>query len=282
MIVYLNGQYIPKEQATISIMDRGFLFGDGIYEVIPSFDGQLFGFDEHMERLEQSLAAIHMKPPLSRDSWKKICQTLLEKNNNKTGTHNLYLQITRGADDSRDHAIPHHLTPTVVAFCTHSKAKSTNQLDQGFHAITLDDTRRKENYIKAITLLPNILLYEKARQAGAIEALLVRNKNVLECTSSNFFIVKDNTLYTPPLNKHILGGVTRHLILEVAKENNIAYRETHITMAMLHNADEVWVTGSSKGICPITTLDDKIVGAGKAGPMWHIVHEEYVKKTKSN
>lgn len=282
-IVYLNGKFLPQEQATVSIMDRGFLFGDGIYEVVPVFDGHLFGFEEHMERFDRSLNSICMKNPLSHDQWKTVLTTLIEKNDKSVGTYNCYCQVTRGADETRSHTFPEHLAPTTVAFLTPSKSIPFEVAEKGFSAITLDDTRRRDCHIKAITLLPNILQMQLAKSKGAIEAILIRNNEVLECTSSNIFIVKDGVLLTPPLSDFILSGVTRHVIIELAKKNNIPIKEISIKPEMLFSADEVWVTGSSKEICPIVKINDQMIGNGKTGPLWKkmaVLYHDYKELRK--
>lgn len=267
-IVYLNGEYIPQKNATVSIMDRGFLFGDGIYEVIPVFNEKFFGFDEHMERMEKSLHAIQIKNPHTHQEWKIIFETLLAKNKKTTGNHSCYCQVTRGADVSRNHTFPDHLKPTVVAFITSFKSHTISECEKGFSAITSDDTRHRNCFIKAINLLPNILQMQKAKSVGAIESILIRNNEVVECTSSNIFIVKNNQLMTPPLSHNILSGITRGLIIQLAKENNIVCIETKITPSMLKNADEIWVTGSIKEICPIVNVDGQMIGDGKVGAVW--------------
>lgn len=267
-IVYLNGQYVPQENATISIMDRGFLFGDGVYEVIPVFDSAFFGLKEHIARLEKSLQAIQIHPPHTMLEWETIFNTLLEKNGKTSGNHSCYCQVTRGADVTRSHTFPSDLKPTVVAFILPFKSTERDQLEQGFSAITVNDSRHRDCYIKAITLLPNILHMQKAKTAGAIEAILIRNNEVLECTSSNIFIVKNNVLMTPPLSPNILSGITRQLILKLAKDNHISCIETKITPEMLNTADEVWVTGSVKEVCPIVSIDQHPIADGKVGPLW--------------
>jgi D-alanine transaminase len=274
-IIYLNGQYLPQKDAKISVLDRGFLFGDGVYEVVPVYNGHIIGLTQHLDRLKISLELIHMTAPLSKKQWQNVFDTLLEKNDKLQGTHGIYLQVTRGDETTRSHAIPTNYQPTVVAFMVESKARQGKELSNGFSAITLDDTRRRDCNIKAITLLPNILLYEEARRANASEAILIRNGEALEGTSSNLFIVKDQTILTPPLNSYILGGVTRELIIHLANANNLPLNEKTITEQMLHDADEIWLTGSSKEILPITTLNEKPVGTGKAGPVWQRMFEHY-------
>ncbi|EKD91737.1 MAG: hypothetical protein ACD_29C00411G0002 [uncultured bacterium] len=267
-IVYLNGNFIAQNEACVSIMDRGFLFGDGIYEVVPIFDGKPFGFDEHMARMEKSLAAIQIKNPLTHSEWRKILETLVIQNNKKIGNHALYCQITRGAGETRTHSFSSDLKPTVVAFLTPGSTHSVTELSRGFSAISVDDSRRRDCYIKAIALLPNILHMQEAKLKGAIEAILIRNDETTEGTSSNLFIVKNKKILTPPLSCHILSGITRDLIIRLAKENNISIEEVKITSNMLKTADEIWVTGSVKEICPIVVLNEKPVGDGKVGAIW--------------
>ena len=279
-IVYLNGKYLPQEKATISIMDRGFLFGDGVYEVVPVFNGQFFGFDEHMDRMAKSLEAIQIKNPHTHQEWKTIFENLLIQNGKTTGNHSCYCQITRGADVTRNHTFPDNLTPTVVAFITAFKTTTLEQLEKGFSAITSEDTRHLNCFIKATNLLPNILQMQKAKSMGAVETILIRNGEVLECTSSNVFIAKNNQLMTPPLTPNILSGITRQLIIQLAKENGIDCIETSITPAMLKAADEVWVTGSVKEICPIVAIDGQMIGDGKVGPIWKRIVALYEKQKR--
>lgn len=274
-IVYLNGQFIPQESATISIMDRGFLFSDSVYEVIPVFSGKMLGFHEHMQRLDRSLEAIEMKPIFDSEKWLDIFKSLLEKNHITNQTCAIYLQITRGADAVRAHAIPENLAPTVVAFLSALKSVSPEQCRQGFSAITHDDLRRRSCYIKGTALLPNVLAYTKASRAGAAEAILIRDNFALEGTSSNLFIAKNGLIITPPITETILAGVTRALVLRLAKENQLQIEEKPIPKNELFNADEIWMTGSGKEICPITTLDGKAVGNGQVGPICKKIIELY-------
>lgn len=280
-IIYLNGEYVTKENAKISIMDRGFLFGDGVYEVIPVFDGHMLGLTEHLQRLEKSLNAIELPTPLTQAEWATVLNTLLEKNKQTSATLNLYLQVTRGAEEFRHHDFPNVTKPTIIAFCMPVTPKSRNILSLGFSAITLEDTRRRDCSIKTINLLPNILLYEQAKRTGSIEAILIRDGFALEGTSSNLFIVTNNELWTPPLSDHILHGVTRQLIINLAHDNKIPCWEKNISTSLLQKADEIWVTGSSKEICPIVQLNDKPVGTGKTGPLWHRMMKLYEQHKQS-
>ena len=275
-IVYLNGKYIEKKNATVSIMDRGFLFGDSVYEVIPAYNNKLVGGEEHFARLQQSLAAICMDTPFENfTALKTIAHALLTKNQLTSTYCGLYIQITRGEEEHRNHRIPEALPLTVVMFCMPATLKTHSELSKGFKAITHHDTRREENFIKSTALVSNVMLLHKAREVGAVETILLRNNEVLECTASNLFIVSDGILMTPPLSEFILAGVTRSLILKFANDNDIKTKECIITEDMLNNADEIWVTGSIKEIYPIITLNNHSVGDGKVGPAWQTLYKLY-------
>lgn len=280
-IVYLNGSFVPQEKATISIFDRGFLFGDGIYEVIPAHDGHLIAFEKHIHRLNDGLEKLLMPIPLSDQEWKSVIKQLLELNEKIQGVHSIYIQVTRGAEETRRHALPKDCKPTVVAFLTKAITQARQDLINGFSAITLEDTRRRDCSMKAINLLPNILLHDQAHRAGAAEAILLRDGNAVEGTSSNLFIVLDGKIITPPLNSFILGGVTRELVLQLAEQNRLPFSEENITESMLHSAHEIWVTGSSKEIYPIVKLNGKPVGDGMVGPIWHQMMDYYEQHKQS-
>lgn len=274
-IVYLNGQFIPEESATISIMDRGFLFSDSVYEVVPVFSGKMLGFVEHMERLDRSLAAIEISPVFPLEKWREIFKTLLNKNEIARQNCMIYLQVTRGADTVRNHLLSENIKPTVVAFISALKSPTPEKLREGFAAITHDDLRRRSCFIKGTALLPNILAYTKAQRDGAAEAILIRDDQALEGTTSNLFIVKNGVIVTPPVTETILAGVTRALIIRLAKENNLKIEEKPISKEALFSADEIWMTGSGKEVCPITKLDGKPVGSGRVGPICLTIMEYY-------
>jgi len=263
--VFLNGDFLPEEQASISPLDRGFIFGDGVYEVIPVYNGHLFRLDEHLQRLSNSLSSVHITAPYNNDEWPQLLNKLATQNGG--GNLSLYLQITRGIAQ-RDHAFPHDTRPTVFAMCNALHPVSEVIQHDGVKAITLDDTRWKNCHIKSISLLPNILLRQQALDNGAAEAILVRDNNVTEGAASNLFIVSDGTLITPPKGSKLLPGITRDLILELALNNNIPMRETEISMAALTAADEIWLSSSTKEIIPVTQLNETPVGNGKPGALW--------------
>ncbi len=267
-IVYLNGKFLPLDQAFVPVLDRGFIFGDGVYEVIPAYGGRLFRFQHHLDRLEHSLAGIRLANPLTHDEWARLLTELIEHNANADiPDQYIYFQVTRGVA-KRDHAFPKGVPATVFAMSNPLPAPATNLADAGVAAITLDDIRWQWCQIKAIALLPNILLRQQALDNGAAEAILIRNGEATEGAASNLFIVKDNTIITPPTGPKLLPGITRDLILELAAANGIACKEDLIMNPDLRDADEVWLTSSTKEILPVTKLDGVDVGAGKPGPMW--------------
>ncbi|WP_446810167.1 D-amino acid aminotransferase [Methylomonas sp. 2BW1-5-20] len=260
--VYLNGEYLPLADAKVSVLDRGFLFGDGVYEVIPAYRGRLFRLEDHIARLNNSLNGIRLPLPHSVTDWEAIFRPLLENDIDQS----VYLQITRGYAPKRDHGFPEQVVPTIFAMS--SELKPFAGRTSGIKAVTLDDTRWQRCNIKAITLLGNILLRQEAIDQGGAEAILVRNGYVVEGAASNLFAVLDSELITPPKSHEILPGITRDVILELAAANNIPFREDVIALEALENASEVWVTSSIREIVPVVELDGRLIGNGKPGPIW--------------
>lgn len=273
-IVYLNGNFLPIEEASISVLDRGFLFGDGVYEVIPVFNGKLFRAAQHLKRLEKSLAAIEIPLPYTQTQWLELFTNLLHKNEHQGQNQAIYLQVTRGIAE-RTHFFPEEYQPTVFIQTTTFTPVSLSELSKGAQAITVTDNRWHLCSIKAITLLPNVLASQKAKTQKSKEAIFIRNNFAIEGTSSNLFIVKNGTLITPALSDELLPGITRELILELARQHHVPYREESISEKDLRNADEIWMTGSLKEVLPITELDGHAVGDGKVGPLWHTFIKYY-------
>ena len=266
---YFNGEYGPLEDIRISPLDRGFLFGDGVYEVIPVYAGRLFRAGAHLDRLERSLSAIRIEDPLGRSGWNGLLEELVERNGG--GHQAVYLQVTRGAAP-RDHAFPGDVAPTVFAMTRLVAVKSDTQ---PWQAVVRPDIRWLRCDIKSVALLPNVLLRQEAEDAGASETIMVRDGLVTEGTSSNVFVVRGDSVHTPAKSTHILGGVTRDLLLELAGEAGIDCREEPITEAQLRSAREIWVTSSTKEVVPVTRLDGEAVGEGVPGPLWQRVHGLY-------
>ena len=265
MTVFLNGKFLPESQAHISVLDRGFIFGDGIYEVIPVYGGKLFRFNEHMSRLQNSLDAIKITNPLSTIEWEKTLAELIHLNGD--GDQSLYLQVTRGSA-KRDHALPENPTPTVFAMCNELKPLAAEIINEGVAAIAIGDIRWSRCHIKATSLLPNILLRQEALDQGAAEAILIRDNQATEGAASNLFAVIAGIITTPPKGPMLLPGITRDLVLELAKNNDFPCQEKTISLTELRQADEIWLTSSTKEILSVTKLDGKHIADGKPGPLY--------------
>jgi D-alanine transaminase len=261
-LVYLNGDFMPLSEARVPVLDRGFIFGDGIYEVIPVYGKRLFRLDEHLDRLNNSLDATRIPNPYPESEWKKILSQLVMKN--EAEDQSVYLQVTRGVA-KRDHAFPDKITPTVFMMSNTLAVTSEDAFNKGVAAITLDDIRWQYCNIKAITLLPNILLRQTAIDEGAQEAILVRGGEVTEGSASNIFIVIDGIIKTPPKSSRLLPGITRDLIVELAHKNNLKCVEANFSRTELEAADEIWLTSSMKEVMPIVKLNDEPVADGKPG-----------------
>ncbi|MDB9751583.1 aminotransferase class IV [Gammaproteobacteria bacterium] len=267
--VYLNGEFKPLSAASINVLDRGFTFGDGVYEVIPIFNRTIFCFDEHMQRLENSLEAIFMDNPYSSIQWRSIFEELIETI--EESEQSMYLQITRGVTE-RDHDITIAKNPTIFVMPRPIEKKN---FSVGINAITHEDIRWQYCDIKAITLLPSVLLRYKANQQGAKEAILIRDGYITEGAASNVFICKNGEVLTPLKDKYVLPGITRDLVVEILANNNITHLETVISEKELLNADEVWITSSTWEIVPVTQLNNLPVGTGETGALWKKVDDLY-------
>jgi D-alanine transaminase len=272
-ITYLNGEYLPTAVAQISPLDRGFIFGDGVYEVFQVLNGQIHYLEPHIERLNQSLINIHMNPPHSLKEWQQILNTLVEKNGG--GDFSLYLQVTRGFEPIRKQHIPEKMTPTIFATCFPNRPLSKAELRKGFKAISVTDIRWKYCHIKTTARLAYILMFEEARLKSVDEGIIVHEGYALEGTSSNFFIVKNGVLKTPPKSNAILPGIIRDVILELANKHNISFQEIDIPEAELAAADELWISSSVRGIYPILEFNGQAVGSGKPGPVWEKMWDLY-------
>jgi D-alanine transaminase len=275
--VFLNGTFMSAAQASISPMDRGFLFADGVYEVIPAFNGVLFRLNEHLLRLQRSLSALQIQNPHSAQVWQALCKELLVRNGR--GNSSVYLQITRGAPEKRDHGFPvPPAQPTVFMATSPIPASSISDsaAAPGAAAIVADDIRWGRCDIKAIALLPNIMLRQQAIAAGAAEAILVRDGLVTEGSSTNVFLVKDGEIATPPCSRMILAGVTRELVVELCRQHELPLAEQEIPRERLYDADEIWVTSSSKDALPIVSLDGHPVGSGRPGPRWRALAQHFL------
>jgi len=272
--VYLNGEFMPLEQACVPVMDRGFLFGDGVYEVIPAYGGRLFRLPHHLHRLHNSLTAVRIPNPLTETEWREVLTQLVRWN--KSEDQSVYLQVTRGVQQKRDHAFSGQpLKPTVFAMSNPLQAPATVPLTTGIKAVSLDDVRWQHCNIKAITLLPNVLSRQEAIDKGAAEAILIRNGYAIEGAASNLFIVRQGMIITPPNSHLLLPGITRDLLVELAATHARPYRTADITLEELRQADEIWLTSSTRELLPVVELDGKPVGNGQPGPIYRDMHRLY-------
>ncbi len=276
-IAYLNGEYMPLEEARVSPMDRGFLFGDGIYEVVPAYGGRMVGFGPHIQRMRDGLNAVEIKLDWSQEKWREICTNLLEKNGN--GNLGIYLHVTRGADSKRHHAYPEGVTPTVFGYAFEIPPPPIPERDK-IHPYTCStghDKRWHHCNIKSISLLGNVMHFQQGHRQGDSEILLYNDANELtECGACNAYIVKDGVVATPPLDNQILPGITRQILLAVLRaDGSIPVEERVIKMDEVWDADEVWISSSSKEVVPVVRLDGKPVGDGKPGPVWEKAAQLY-------
>lgn len=269
-IVFLNGAYLPMAEAKISPMDRGFLFGDGIYEVIPSYGGQMVGFIPHIDRMNNGMAAIGLNFGWSHEQWRAVCDQLMEQNG--CGNLGLYLHVSRGADTKRFHAYPENIEPTVFAFAFEiPPAPIADKTKVTVYKVAISrDLRWERCHIKSTALLGNVMHFQQGYEQGANETLLFNERNELtEASACNAYIVKDGVVVTPPLDHQILPGITRYMLLDLLrKEGSIPVEERVVTMDEVLDADEVWVSSSSKEIVPVVEVDGKPVGKGEIGDVW--------------
>jgi len=271
-MIYLNGDFMPLEEARIPVLDRGFIFGDGVYEVIPVYSHKPFRLAEHLLRLQHSLDGIRLQNPHSDDEWSRLVEQIIVRN--ESDDQYLYLHVTRGVA-KRDHAFPKGVMPTVFIMSNPLLAPPREWLVNGVAAITASDNRWLRCDIKAISLLPNVLLRQMAVDAGAVETVLLREGFMTEGAASNIFVVKNDTLLAPPKNHLMLPGITYDVVLELAAAHNVPHEVRAISEYEVRTAQELLLTSSTKEIMAITHLDGKPVGDGKPGSMFALLHQLY-------
>lgn len=271
---YVNGKFVSLDEKVIPIDERGHQFGDGVYEVIRFYGGKPFMLAEHLERLMKSAKAIRLPVTQSADDFRQIIFTAVEKSG--LSDCYVYLQITRGI------AKRNHLFPDVPVSVTMTVREATplaaEVREKGVSAITREDERWANCYIKSLNLLPNILAKQEAHDAGAFEAILIRDGVVTEGSSSNVFIVKNGTVITPPLSKHILAGITRMAVLNILKETGIPYEEKNFSEKELLGADEVFITSTTSEVLPVVSINGLPVGSGKPGELTKRIYKEFQKR----
>lgn len=271
-MVFLSGRFLPIEEARVPVLDRGFIFGDGIYEVVPVYSRVPFRLEEHLARLERSLAAVGIRNPLSRAQWRETIQKIIDAQDFED--QGVYFQVTRGVA-KRDHAFPKDAEPTVFVMANPLVPPAREAVEKGGRAVSAEDFRWLRCDIKSTSLLGNCLLRQVSAEAGATETILFRDGKLTEASSSNVFIVKGGTIFSPPKSHLILPGITYDVVVELAQANGMPLVFRDVTRDGVFAADELWVTSSSKEVFPIVELDGRRIGDGKPGPVFRRMHQLY-------
>ncbi len=275
-LCYLNGEYLPLSQAKVSVLDRGFIFGDGVYEVVPVYGRKLFRFDEHMARLSRSLGKVRIENPLDRAQWLEKARHLVSAQ--AAEDQLVYLQVTRGVA-WRDHVMPAGTQPTVFMMASPMKPATPEQRHHGVACVTARDFRWERGDIKSISLLGNVLARQMSADHGAAETIMFRNGFLTEASASNVWIVHEGAVLGPPKSEHVLEGIRYELIRELCEEEGIAYNLRPIPETEVLAADEIMLSSATKEVLPVTTLDDNPVGhgtlRGKPGPVYARLYQAY-------
>ncbi len=275
LMIYLNGSFMPIEEARIPVLDRGFMFGDGVYELIPVYSRRPFRLREHLRRLQHSLDGIRLENPHPEEQWANLIRQVIDSNEGED--QSVYLQVTRGVA-KRDHAFPKGVAPTVFIMSSSLATPPRELLAAGVPAITASDNRWMRCDIKAIALLPNVLLRQLAVDAGAVETVLLRDGFLTEGSASNIFVVRGGALLAPPKSHLMLPGITYDVVLELARNGRLPCEVREVPETELRSADEILLTSSTKEVMPITVLDGKPVGGGQPGPVFrrlYLLYQEY-------
>ena len=271
---YVDGAFLPLAEARVSPMDRGFLFGDGAYEVIPVYSRRAFRLDEHVARLGNTLAAMRLANPHGADEWKAIILEIIARN--PWDDQSVYLQVTRGADTRRNHAFPGpEVKPTVFLMSEPLVTPSAEQLATGIAAVSAADIRWLRCDLKTVSMLANCLLRQHAIDHGCMETVLFRDSFLTEGAASSIFVCKDGVLLVPPKSHLMLPGITYDVVLELARRHGMKHEVREVLEAEVRSADELWMTSSTKEVLPITSLDGRAVGDGKPGPMGRQMYAWY-------
>ena len=271
-MVFLNGKFMPVEEARVPVLDRGFIFGDGVYELVPVYSRVAFRMDEHLARLERSLAAVRIRNPYSRAEWREIILQLIAKQ--PFEDQGIYFQVTRGVA-KRDHAFPKDVAPTVFIMSNPLVNPPRQLVELGASAVTAIDDRWHRCDIKSISLIGNCLLRQVSAEVGAVETLLFRDGKLTEASASNVFVVQRGVILSPPKSNLILPGITYDVIVELAQGAGLPLEFRDVTEDEVRSADEIWVTSSSKEVLAIVTLDGKPVGDGKPGAVFRRMYGLY-------
>jgi D-alanine transaminase len=274
---YLNGAYTPLNEAKVSVLDRGFIFGDGVYEVLPVYAGRVFRFEQHMARLERSLSEMRIANPLARDAWLQITMQLIAGRASDATTaanYLIYFQITRGVA-LRDHAMPQDITPTVFGMCTVMTPANAAARAQGVACVTADDFRWQKAHIKSTSLLGSVFARQISVDAGAVETVMFRGAYLSEAASSNVWIVKNGTVYGPPKDNWVLEGIRYGLIEELCQARGIDFKLQRISREEVFGCDELLLSSATKEVLPVTLLDGKAIADGVPGPIYQQLYAAY-------
>ncbi len=272
-IVYLNGQFVPQAEARVSVMDRGFLFADGAYELVPVYSRRPFRLAEHLRRLQHTLDALRIPNPRTDAEWTDLIHDLVARN--APDDQSIYLQVTRGADVRRDHAFPQVVQPTVFMLSSPLVTPGAEVRARGIAARTASDIRWLRCDLKTLALLANCLLKQEGLDAGCAETILLRDGFLSEGTASNIFVVRQGRLLTPPKSHLMLAGITYDVVLELAARHGMPHEVREIAERELRTADELWMTSSTREVLAITSLDGQPVGDGRPGPMAAQMYDWY-------
>ncbi len=270
--VYLNGEWLPPGEARVSVLDRGFMLGDGVYELIPVYLRKPFRLDEHLARLQRSLDGIRLANPLSGAQWRDVLEQVVARH--EADDQSVYLQVTRGAAP-RDHAFPAGATPTVLVMSSPLIRPDPAQFEHGVCAVSAEDIRWRRCDLKTLNLLPNVLAKQKAVDAGCVECIMFRDGVLTEGAASNIFVVRGGLILAPVKDHRVLPGVTYDVVLELAEANGLAFEVRDIGEAEVRSADELWLTSSSREVQAIVGLDGRPVGNGKPGPLYRRLYALY-------
>lgn len=271
-IVYLNGKFMPIEEAYVPVLDRGFIFGDGVYEVVPAYSKHPFQLAEHLRRLQYSLDKVRITNPHSDAEWTQLIAEIIKRNNGDD--QSVYFQVTRGVA-KRDHAFPKGVTPTVFMMSNPLVTPSPALVDSGVACISAEDYRWLNCDIKSVSLLGNCMLRQLSADVDAAETILFRDGRLTEASSSNVFIVRNGVVLTPPKDNLVLPGITYDVVLEIARAREFEVEVRDVTEADVRSAEEIWLTSSNKEVLAVTTLDGKPVGDGRPGPLFRRMHALY-------
>ncbi|WP_068142087.1 D-amino acid aminotransferase [Limnochorda pilosa] len=278
--VYLNGEFKPYDEACLSVEDRGFLFADGIYEVIYVHRGRAFRMEDHLARLQRSAAAVRLELPRPAADLEAAAGALTARNGLEAEEATVYLELTRGSAP-RQHAFPAQPRPTLLMIARKAHRPEPEKLERGVSVITVPDERWHWCHVKSVGLLPNVLAKQQAVESGAFEAVFVRDGRVTEGSSTNLFAVFDGVLWTHPADRWILGGVTRSVVLELAGRLEITVREEAVEASRLGRADELFLTGTTTTVLPVVRVDGRAVGSGEPGPLTRRLQEAYLQELEA-